>query len=112
VKKVRLIYWPDGPDQPNESFFEGMYVYEGESTEPLRLKISFTSGGHFAASGYHFVRKEEESDGVNWESTGDCDGKNEQGILCGGLTGVQGTKKLPFNFTKTNKFTIEDYLKK
>jgi hypothetical protein len=112
AKKARLIYWSDGPDRPNESFFEGMYVYEGESTEPLRLKISFTSGGHFMASGYHLTKGEEESDGINWESTDDCDGKNEQGVLCGELTGIQGTKKMSFNFTKTDKFNLENYLKK
>lgn len=114
TKKVRLVYWPNGPEDAGRDrwFFDGMYVYEGESTEPLRLMMSFTSGGHFSASGYQIIHGETASTSAHFESTDECDGANEKGILCGELTGVQGAKKMPFNFIKTDKFVLEDYLKK
>lgn len=114
-KKVRLVYWSNNTEVKgtvkNRWFFDGMYVYEGESAEPLRLKLSFTSGGRFSASGYQVVNGEVVSNSAHFESTDECEGANEEGVLCGEWRDTKSKKVLPFTFMQTEKFIIEDYLK-
>ena len=111
TNNARLVYWPSSEGRNDRNFFKGIYVYEKESAAPLLLSISFTSGGRFTASEYVAANDKDRQTGVVLESTDECEGKNEEGVLCGEWRDTKSKKVLPFTFTQTEKFIIEDYLK-
>lgn len=108
TKKARLVYWPvTSEENNNHSFFEGLLIYNDTQNESKSLKIQFTSGGHFIASSLPYDEKNEPVE--KFESTDECDGKNEEGILCGAWSNSLKNEVFNFSFKKTEPFLINTF---
>jgi hypothetical protein len=108
TKKARLVYWPvTSEENNNHSFFEGLLIYDDTQNESKSLKIQFTSGGRFIASSLPQDEKNELAE--KFESTDECDGKNEEGILCGAWSNSLKNEVFNFSFKKTEPFLINTF---
>jgi hypothetical protein len=105
--KVHLMYWPHKPeaDTSQHAYFDGQYVYDGISSEPIGWGADFTSGGSMSASGY--IGEHSIIENFTNES---CEGKMPH--LCGWWTKMDGTGKTKFDFNPAKPFNIGDFISK